>query len=117
MNLTLSLDEPLAAQLREEASSRHRAPEQFARDILGSALGKMAEEKAWSQVNRRRAELIRKSRDSGLTAVESKELDQLQRSIDRHLEPMDRQLIAAAEQFEPLLVIHGLGDPTRQSLR
>jgi len=56
----------------------------------------MAEEKAWSQVNRRRAELIRKCRESGLTAEESKELDQLQRTVDQRLEPMDRQLLAAA---------------------
>jgi hypothetical protein len=111
MNLTLSLDEPLAAQLREEASSRQVAPEEVARDILGSALGKIAEEKAWSHVNRRRAELIRKSRDSDLTAEESKELDQLQRSIDQHLEPMDKQLIAAAEQFRQLA--EGLPDAAK----
>jgi hypothetical protein len=111
MNLSLALDEPLAAQLREEASSRNLAPEEVARDILGSALGRIAEEKAWSQTNRRRADLIRKSRDSSLTAEESKELDRLQLAIDQHLEPMDRQLLASAEQFRQL--VEGLPDATK----
>jgi hypothetical protein len=43
MNLTILLDEPLATQLRREASSRHLSPEQVALDLLGGALGKIAE--------------------------------------------------------------------------
>jgi hypothetical protein len=43
MNLTISLDEPLAAQLRREASTRHLSPEQVVLDLLGGALGKIAE--------------------------------------------------------------------------
>ena len=44
MNLTLSLDEPLATQLRREASTRHLSPEQVALDLLGGALGQIAED-------------------------------------------------------------------------
>ena len=53
-------------------------------------------------LNRRRSELIGKSRALGLSAQESKELEQLQAAVDRHLEPMDRQLLQAAEQFRRL---------------
>jgi hypothetical protein len=111
MNLTLSLDEALATQLREEASLRQLAPEQVACDILGCALGKLAEEKVWSQVNHRRVELLRKSRDSGLTAEESQELDDLQLAVDQRLEPMDRQLLTTAEQLRQLA--EGLPDATK----
>jgi len=44
MNLTISLDEPLATQLRREASTRQLSPEQVALDLLGGALGKIAED-------------------------------------------------------------------------
>src|SRR5688500_5880380 len=44
MNLTLSLDESLATQLRQEASTRHLSPEQAALELLGGALGKIAED-------------------------------------------------------------------------
>jgi hypothetical protein len=110
VNLTISLDEPLATQLQQEASTRRLSPEQVARDLLGSALGRLAEEERWRQVNRRRGDLIRKSRDLGLTAEESKELDRLQAAIDQRLDPVDRQLLAAAEQLRQLA--EGLPDAT-----
>lgn len=44
MNLTILLDEPLAAKLRRAASSRHLSPEQVALDLLGGALSKITEE-------------------------------------------------------------------------
>jgi len=53
-------------------------------------------------LNRRRLDLIGKSRSSGLSAEEAKELEQLQAAVDRRLEPMDRQQLAAAEQFRHL---------------
>jgi hypothetical protein len=110
MNLTIALDEPLAARLQQEASRRRLALEEVARDLLGSALGQIAEEDAWHQVNLRRGELIRKSRDRDLTAEESKELDRLQAAVDQRLEPMDRHLLAAAERFRQLA--EGLPDDT-----
>ena len=102
MNLTISLDDNQAAQLQRHASSRQLSPEQLARDLLGDALGRIAEEETWGAVNRRRVELIHKSRSSGLSAEEAKQLEQLQAAVDRRLEPMDRQLLAAAEQFRHL---------------
>ena len=102
MNLTISLEEPLAEQLRRQASTRDLSAEQAAHEILGSALARIADEEAWHASNRRRAELIRKSRDLGLTTEESNELDWLQAAVDQRLAPMDRQLLAVAEEFRQL---------------
>src|SRR5437868_3625730 len=99
MNLTIALDGEHAAQLQKQASSRQLSPEQFARDLLGDALGRIVEEEAWGAMNRRRIDLIRTSRSAGLSAEEAKELEQLQAAVDRRLEPMDRQLLAGAEQL------------------
>jgi hypothetical protein len=44
MNLTISLEEPLATQLRRVASTRHLSPEQVILDLLGGAVGKIAED-------------------------------------------------------------------------
>ena len=102
MNLTISIDEPLASRLQREASARRIAPEQVAREILGSALDKIAEVEAWLQLNQRRAELIGKSRNPGLTKEECEELDRLQAAVDQRLGPVDKQLLTTAEQFREL---------------
>jgi hypothetical protein len=102
MNLTISLDEAQAEQLRRQASARDMTPEQTARDILGRALHEIAEEEAWEKTNRRRGELIRKSRAAGLTAEESAELDRLQATVDQRLAPMDSHLLAVAQEFRQL---------------
>jgi hypothetical protein len=110
MNLTISLDERLATVLQQEASARGLSAEQVACDLLGSALSKIADEAVWRRIHQRRGELIRKRRDLGLTGEESTELDQLQAAVDQHLEPMDRHLLATAEQFRQLA--EGLPDAT-----
>jgi hypothetical protein len=97
MNLTIMLDEPFADQLREAASARSLTPEQAARDILGAALSKIVEEERWRPLNQRRRELIRMSRECGLTPEEQSELDRLQAILDARLEAVDEQMIAAAE--------------------
>jgi hypothetical protein len=102
MDLTISLNEKQAAQLQRQASSRRLSPEQLARDLVGEALDRAVEEETWGAVNRRRVDLIGKSRSTGLSAEEAKELEHLQAAVDRRLEPMDRQLLAAAEEFRRL---------------
>lgn len=99
MQLTISLDETVAEQLRRQASAKALSPEQAARELLGHALHQVAEEEAWGQSNQRRAELIHKSRSLGLTAEEGRELDRLQAALDQRLEAADRQLLAGAEEF------------------
>jgi hypothetical protein len=102
MNLTISLDDALAEQLRRRASAKHLSPERAARELLGRALHRIAEEEAWDLMNQRRAELLHKSRNLGLTAEEGHELDRLQAVIDQRLEARDRQLLAVAEEFRQL---------------
>jgi len=102
MHLTISLDEPLAEQLRRRASAKDLSPEQAARELLGHALHRIAEEEAWGMSNQRHAELIRKSRSLGLTAEEGRELDRLQAALDQRLEATDRQLLGVAAEFRQL---------------
>jgi plasmid stability protein len=102
MHLTISLDESLADQLRRRASAKDLSPEQAARELLGHALHRIAEEEAWHESSQRRAELIQKSRSLGLTAEESCELDRLQAATDQRLEAMDRRLLGVAEEFRQL---------------
>ena len=99
MQLTISLDEALADQLRRQASVKALSPEQAARELLGNAPHQVAEEEAWSRSNNRGAELIHKSRSFGLTAEEGRELDRLQAALDQRLEAADRPLLAGAEEF------------------
>jgi hypothetical protein len=103
MNLTIALSEQQTAHLQRQASARRLSPEQLARNLLDDGLTRMAEEETWGAVNRRRIELIGKSRSGGLSAEEVKELEQLQAAVDQRLEPLDRQLFAAAEQFRQLV--------------
>ena len=102
MQLTISLDEPLAEHLRRQASAHDLSPEQAARELLGHALHRIAEEETRRQSNQRRGELIQKGRGLGLTAEEGRELDHLQATLDRRLEATDRQLLGVAEEFRQL---------------
>ena len=111
MNLTISLDEAQAEQLRRRASAKALSPEQAAQELLGHALHRIAEEEAWRLSNQRRAELIQKSRSLGLTAEEGRELDGLQAALDQRLEATDRQLLAVAAEFRQLA--EGLPDATK----
>jgi hypothetical protein len=99
MDLTISLDEALAEQLRRRAPANEVSPEQAATELLGRALHRIAEEEAWDCSNQRRGELIQKSRSIGLTPEESREMDDLQAALDQRLEAMDRQLFDVAEGF------------------
>jgi hypothetical protein len=102
MNLTIALDEKQAALLQRQASARQLSLEHYARDLLGDALDQRAEKETWGVLNQRRCDLIRQSRVASLSAKEAEELEQLQTAVDRRLEPMDQQLLAAAEQLRHL---------------
>ena len=102
MHLTISLDESLAEQLRRRAAAKDLSPEQAARELLGHALQRIAEEETWRESGQRRAELIQKSRRLGLTAEERRELDHRQAAADQRLEATDRHLLGVAEEFRQL---------------
>ena len=99
MNLTIPLDESQSTQLQSQAAARRLSAEQFAHELFVQALGKIVAEGRWEALNRRRTELIGKSRTTGLAPEEVRELEGLQAAVDQRLEPMDRQLLALAEQF------------------
>ena len=102
MHLTISLDESHAGHLRRQAATRQLPPEQLARDLLREALGKLADEEQRGALERRRLELIRRSRATPLTSAEQEELRRLQDAVDQRLEPFDTQLLAQARQFQAL---------------
>jgi hypothetical protein len=102
MNLTIALDEKQAGDLQKQASARRVSAEQLAGDLLKDALGRLTEEETWGALNRRRLDLIGKSRFAALTREEQNELEQLQAAMDRRLEPMDSQLLASARHFRQM---------------
>lgn len=102
MNVTISLDEPLAEQLRRQASARNLSPEFVACQVLGDGLRRIAEEQAWQAANHRRIDLINKSRDPRFTPEEAAELERLQAEANQRLAPMDLQLIARVEALRRL---------------
>lgn len=97
MNLTISLDEPLAGQLREEASAQSLPPEQALRTVLQAGFEVIAELR-WREANERRIELIYKERDGVLTTAEGEELERLQDAAAARVAPMDRLLVAGVER-------------------
>lgn len=102
MNLTISLEEPLAKELQRQAFARDLSPEAAASELLSDALSRIADQEAWTASSRRRAELIAKNRNPGLTGEERDELDRLQSDVDRRLAPIDRRLLVVAEEFRQL---------------
>jgi hypothetical protein len=102
VELTISFDEPLASRLRERASARSVSPEDAVRDIVGAALQLDENEEAWARANQRRVELIDKGIYGALSAAEREELDRLQAAAIARVAPLDRQLLAVAEEFRRL---------------
>jgi len=98
MNLTISLDEPTAEWLRERASSRNQSPEEAVRELLGEASRKDAGEEAWDRANQRRVALITKDAYGGLSGDERLEMEQLQAADIARVAPLDRRMIAEAEE-------------------
>jgi len=76
--------------------------------LLGHELERLTRERSWAEVQRRRVELIRQDRESGLSSEEQTELERLQAEVDQGLAPLDQALLATAEQFRKLA--EGLSD-------
>jgi hypothetical protein len=95
--MVISLDEDVAAELREQANACQLPADKLAQQLLGDALQQLRFEKQWKQKNHRRVSLIRKSSAEGLTPEEEAELDDLQLEADRRLAPMDQRLFAGLQ--------------------
>ncbi len=102
MEVTISFDEPTASRLRDRASARHLSPEEAVRDIVGAALRVEAGEEAWVRANQRRVELINQSIYGVLSDAERQELEKLQAAAIARVAPVDKQLLAVADEFRRL---------------
>jgi len=89
MPSTLNVEDELVDALRAQARNRELSWEQWALRILTAAADPL-NESSWSELNRRRLELIDAKYDRGLTADERRELTALQAAAEKHLERLDR---------------------------
>ena len=102
MELTITLEEPLASQLRERAFASNLSPEEAVRDIVQAALLLGVSDEAWARANQRRVELIDKGIYGTLSQAEREELERLQEAAIARVAPMDKHLLAVAEEFRRL---------------
>ncbi|MBY0231892.1 MAG: hypothetical protein K2W96_21630 [Gemmataceae bacterium] len=98
MELTISLDEPVAARLRLRAAQERRSPEESAKAMLAALLESLAADESWPALNERRHGLIEKKFAGGLAADEEAELARLQAVAAERVAPLDRLMIARVEE-------------------
>ena len=99
--MTISLDGLLERRLREQASARRQSAEEAAVAMLVKGLDK-ADDEALRRSNQRRAELITREVNGGLSSPEAEELARLDAELRARLAPIDGQLLAVAEEFHRL---------------
>ena len=93
MTLTITLDEAMTVQLRQQAAARQVSMEECATQLLSEAVAQLADTTRWQQYNQRRVALIHKSAITSLSCEEASELEALQTALDQRLAPMDEQLL------------------------
>jgi hypothetical protein len=99
MSVTITVDDPLAGQLRSEAQQQRVSVQELATDLLSRALAD-SQDVVWRKANQRRLALIHKSSTLGLTPSESEELQQLQLLADQFLEASDAGRLAEVQRME-----------------
>ena len=99
MSVTITLPEPLAAQLKSEAQQRRVGLTEFAADLLARAL-EGTRDTTWYEVNQQRLALLHKSAKTGLAPREAHELQELQSLADQRLEAMDAERLAEVARME-----------------
>ncbi|MBY0227883.1 MAG: hypothetical protein K2W96_01250 [Gemmataceae bacterium] len=100
MNYTIRLEGQEAVLLGLEAAARGKPPEETARDLLANQLRKPESERDWERLNTRRVELIHQKVYGSLTEGEQAELDRLQQAAIERVAPLDKRLLAMAEEFK-----------------
>lgn len=99
MAFTMRLEEPLADQLRQEASAEQTTVEELGHRLMREALQHHVAVKRWRSQNQRRLELISKKRDASLSDDEQREFDQLQAVAYEMAAPFDRALRQTVEDL------------------
>ena len=100
MSVTITLNDNLAVRLRSQAQARQLSLEQWTLTVLGQVAEDPQEFQTWTTLNQRRGELIRLRYTAGLSEAEENELEQLQATVDRMLEPWDQQLSQRLASYE-----------------
>ncbi|MFT5467888.1 MAG: hypothetical protein ACI8UO_002996 [Verrucomicrobiales bacterium] len=102
MTLTLTIDDQTANDLDSWARSRAEAPEQFAADLLRTALEHLPGFESWKRLNSRRLDLIEKRRAAGLSSTETEELEDLQAFTAKLAGPSDDAMLEKLAEVEPM---------------
>ena len=93
MGFTLQVQDPLADELRQQASDEHISVEELAHRLMRDALRERTATLQWSSQNRRRLELIARRLKTPLTAEEEMEFQQLQTLACERAAPFDGLLL------------------------
>lgn len=99
MSVTITVPDPLAAQLVSEAQHQQKSVDQLAVDLLTHILHEN-NDKAWDHANQQRLALLQKSSTNDLTREETDHLQQLQALADRRLEALDAERLAEVKRME-----------------
>jgi hypothetical protein len=99
MSVTITVHDPLAAQLRSEAQQQQVSVDELVADLLVRVL-KRDQDPNWYSTNLRRLTLIRKSAAVELTPQEVSQLQQLQSLADQRLEALDAERLVEVERIE-----------------
>jgi hypothetical protein len=102
MSVTITLNDDLVGPLRKQAQTRRVSVEQWALTILGHAVENPDELRSWANLNQRRFDLIQKRYSGGLDRAEEIELQELQDSVAKLLEPADRRMLDALKPYQRL---------------
>ena len=102
MSMTITLTDDLVGQLRMQAQPQQISVEQWALTILGHAAEHPDELRSWANLNRRRFDLIQKRYSTGLDGTEENELNELQDSVAKLLEPSDRRMLNNLNRYQQL---------------
>ena len=107
MSVTITLSGELAGRLQTQAEARKLSLEEWALMVLENVSERPERPETWTEVNARRLTLVRKRYTEGLSDLEESELQSLQDTTARMLEPADRRRLDHVKAL-----VHGRSKPT-----
>jgi hypothetical protein len=99
MSLTITVQDPLAAQLVDHAEEEQISVEELAARLLARGLSGDIDA-SWERIDRQRSLLLEKSASNGLTQAETQELQRIQLAVDQRLEVFDAERLAEVARME-----------------
>lgn len=100
MSITLDLQADLLQRLQQQAEARRLSLHEWLIEVLSRASDCPDQPGAWQALNARRFQLIHKRHHGGLGPGEEAELNELQNTADKLLEPQGRQRLEMLELTE-----------------